>query len=59
MNVLIRLHLEKHTLEYLPYNNLTNTRLAQVILPNNIYYMTKNDSVKNAQLKNFMLITQI
>jgi hypothetical protein len=28
---LIRLHLQKHTYEYLTYNYLTNTRLAQNI----------------------------
>jgi hypothetical protein len=38
---------------------LTKTRLAQVILCNKIYYITTYDSVRNAQLKSFKLITQI
>jgi hypothetical protein len=56
---LIRLYLENHKFEYLPYNNLTNTRLPQDVLCNTIYYMTTNDSMRNAQLKSFKLITQI
>jgi hypothetical protein len=48
-NVLIRLNLQKLTLEYLPYNYLTNTRLAQDVLCNTICYMTTNVSVRNAQ----------
>jgi hypothetical protein len=53
------LHLQKHTYLYLPYNNWTNTRLAQDVLCNNICYMTTNDSVRNAQLNRFKLITDI
>jgi hypothetical protein len=48
-----------HTYEHLPYNNWTNTRLANDVLCNTICYMTTNDSVRNEQLKFFKLITQI
>jgi hypothetical protein len=41
----------KHTYEYFPHNNWTNTSLANDVLCNNICYMTTNDSVRNAQLK--------
>jgi hypothetical protein len=49
----------KHTYEYLPYNYWTNTRLAKDVMCNTICYMTTNDSVRNAQLKCFKLITHI
>jgi hypothetical protein len=38
---------------------MTNTRLAQDVLCNTICYMTTYDSMTNAQLKYFKLITQI
>jgi hypothetical protein len=37
------LHFEKHTLENLPYNNLTNTRIAKDVLCNTICYVTKKE----------------
>jgi hypothetical protein len=36
------LNLQKHTLEFIPYNNLKNTRLAQDFLCYTICNMTKN-----------------
>jgi hypothetical protein len=44
---------KKHTYEYLLYNNLTNKRLAQNVPINTIFYMTTNDSVRNAHIKEF------
>jgi hypothetical protein len=49
----------KHTYEYKPYSNGTNTKLAKDVLCNTNCYMTTNDSVRNAQLKIFKLITHI
>jgi hypothetical protein len=48
---------KKHTYQYLPYNNLTDTRLAQDVPFNKICYMTTIDSVRNAKLKSLKLIT--
>jgi hypothetical protein len=42
---------KKHTCVYLPYNNLTNTRLAQDVPFNTISYITTNDSIRNAHLQ--------
>jgi hypothetical protein len=41
----------KHTYEYLPYNNWTNTRLVQDVLCYTICYRTTNESMRNAQLR--------
>jgi hypothetical protein len=44
---------KKHIYEYLTYNNLRDTRLAQYVPFNTICYMTTNDSVRNADIKRF------
>jgi hypothetical protein len=46
--VVVCLHLQKHIYEHFSYNNLANTRLAQDVLCNTIYYMTTNESQRNA-----------
>jgi hypothetical protein len=49
----------KHRYDNFSYNNNTNTRLAKDVMCNIICYMTTNDSVINAQVNSFKLITHI